>query len=1100
MKHSALLLAAAAGGACIDAGEPQQLELVEQPLGSSVEIADSTWTLIGQIAFADPRAAHWNPRDGQVYAARRAASGGLYRIDADGAATQVAVSEYPAGVLVDPVSGDTFFSEDHGGALYRVAFGGTGRQLWVAGFHSGDDDPVGMALAAGGAMLVVDRGYSGPDEIWRFSPATAEGEVRVHADNGTLIDAVDVTVGASGTYVADAGNATMGRILALSEGGVLTTVVESPTLTSPVGIAADPITGELFVLDADRDVLVRVDPATGTERPVLTGLTIGADGWAGVDVSPDGATLVVTDAGADTILVLERSLDLTIETESSEIRCEIPVCPPLRVEAILGTPPYTWSLAAGGLPAGMTLHPDGLIDGAPVEPGSSEMTVRVTDAAGQTAEKALTYTVAGGSYHIVEPGWRLTRNIRLTGAVAAHYNPVDGNIYAGVNDQLSDGVFRIDAAGNKTRVAQQRSVGGLAIDPADGDVFATDHYDAYITRIALGATSETIWVSGFGAGDDDPLGIAIAPPGYAGPVVAPGNGIVADLGHNNDERVWRWSPSTSQGETLVRADDGTLVEPKDVAFAGDAIYVADAGPPARIHRLDPGGVATFAPPMVGPTGLVWDPVVPSLLVADARAGGVVVRFDPATGRTSQVIDGLIAPGLGGVDLSPDGARLLVTDHGAGRIYEFTRDPAATASGREPDRPIRLSKVGTSAVPGRMMSYYILVENLGTTPVVDYQVTEYIESWFYFAGADPRPASFEVTDYEVGGGVSFPHVDELTWTIDELPAGGSVLLSYDVALNAHLPDGFNVYGPACGFARWSGDTDVCFDEYDANMETAAELCRDAIEAIEDVDMLIDIAGYAQGISNYLTAGPNHEPGDTLDQFADEIAELVTPFRPVGNEACVWANLVQARHLLDVCLEAHGADSSPVFRMLADCNAHIDDVGRPRDPNEMQVINDFYIRPDEELAYVVHYENMSEDTEARDIYIDDTLDPTLDLDTVAVSLPGGESIPLAPGETLVLYQADRTRTIWIGDRPITETVVERWTVTLDPTVRTVRWTLQNVDLPPRATGSLGLRVRPLPDLPTNTEIRNAATIQFEVFEPITTNQVLNVIDAIEPAPPG
>ncbi|HEX8089664.1 MAG TPA: putative Ig domain-containing protein [Blastocatellia bacterium] len=64
-----------------------------------------------------------------------------------------------------------------------------------------------------------------------------------------------------------------------------------------------------------------------------------------------------------------------------------------------GTTPYTWSLVAGGgsLPAGLTLGPTGIITGTPAAAGVSEFTVRVTDAADGTTQKALSITVTTGS-------------------------------------------------------------------------------------------------------------------------------------------------------------------------------------------------------------------------------------------------------------------------------------------------------------------------------------------------------------------------------------------------------------------------------------------------------------------------------------------------------------------------------------------------------------------------------------------------------------------------------------------------------------------------------------------------------------------------------
>ncbi|MBM2832153.1 MAG: putative Ig protein [Dehalococcoidia bacterium] len=56
------------------------------------------------------------------------------------------------------------------------------------------------------------------------------------------------------------------------------------------------------------------------------------------------------------------------------------------VQAVGGTIPYTWSISAGALPAGLALNPaTGAITGTPTAAGNFSFTVRVTDSAAPTA-------------------------------------------------------------------------------------------------------------------------------------------------------------------------------------------------------------------------------------------------------------------------------------------------------------------------------------------------------------------------------------------------------------------------------------------------------------------------------------------------------------------------------------------------------------------------------------------------------------------------------------------------------------------------------------------------------------------------------------------
>ena len=64
------------------------------------------------------------------------------------------------------------------------------------------------------------------------------------------------------------------------------------------------------------------------------------------------------------------------------------------VTATGGTPPYSWQVATGTLPAGISLNPNtGALAGMPTLTGNSAVTVQVTDSKSQTAQKALTIAV-----------------------------------------------------------------------------------------------------------------------------------------------------------------------------------------------------------------------------------------------------------------------------------------------------------------------------------------------------------------------------------------------------------------------------------------------------------------------------------------------------------------------------------------------------------------------------------------------------------------------------------------------------------------------------------------------------------------------------------
>jgi Putative Ig domain len=62
------------------------------------------------------------------------------------------------------------------------------------------------------------------------------------------------------------------------------------------------------------------------------------------------------------------------------------------LNASAGTPPYTWNVSVGNLPAGLSLSPAGTIIGTATSAGASTFTVRVTDSASAVATKQFTIT------------------------------------------------------------------------------------------------------------------------------------------------------------------------------------------------------------------------------------------------------------------------------------------------------------------------------------------------------------------------------------------------------------------------------------------------------------------------------------------------------------------------------------------------------------------------------------------------------------------------------------------------------------------------------------------------------------------------------------
>lgn len=227
------------------------------PAAAQPKVLETGWTLIRQISFSGAQSARLGPTGDEIFVGRRGTSSdGLYSIDSIGLESKLAAGSNVAGVLVTPAGG-IFFSEDHGGVIYKVDPKTSSRTAWAYGFHGGDDDPVGLAVAPSsyvgtlikpGEALMVDRGSGGPDEIWQWSPAKLGSAAVLHADNGTLVDPVDVAITSGLIYVIDAGGSAAGAIYTMGQKGVLAKVSTSKALADPLGVAVESATGDLEMM------------------------------------------------------------------------------------------------------------------------------------------------------------------------------------------------------------------------------------------------------------------------------------------------------------------------------------------------------------------------------------------------------------------------------------------------------------------------------------------------------------------------------------------------------------------------------------------------------------------------------------------------------------------------------------------------------------------------------------------------------------------------------------------------------------------------------------------------------------------------------------
>ena len=127
-------------------------------------------------------------------------------------------------------------------------------------------------------------------------------------------------------------------------------------------------------------------------------------------------------ATASITLVVNATLSLTFTAPPAG---QVGVAYSDTLTAAGGATPYTWSVSAGTLPAGLTLTAStGVLAGTPTTAGTFSFTVKVTDASSQTATKATSITIAGGALAITVPASTALPGAAPSGTTSAQLGTV----------------------------------------------------------------------------------------------------------------------------------------------------------------------------------------------------------------------------------------------------------------------------------------------------------------------------------------------------------------------------------------------------------------------------------------------------------------------------------------------------------------------------------------------------------------------------------------------------------------------------------------------------------------------------------------------------
>jgi hypothetical protein len=305
-------------------------------------------------------------------------------------------ASFPAGTNTAPVAVND---------SYSVAAGNTLTVNAATGVLANDTDAQGTTLTAVlGAGPATGTFSLNSNGGFTYTPTIANGSVTFtyRANDGSLDSATAATVTITVTAATAAGPMTVtpagGLTSSGTAGGPFTPPSQSYTLTNTGGSPMNwtAVNVQLWVtLSAAGGTLAAGDTAT-----VTASINAGANSLA-VGSYSDNITFTNTSNGTGNTtrpvsLTVNATAAPTISTVSLPAGA-VDTAYSQTLAATGGTSPYSWSVSAGTLPAGLSLSATGVLDGMPTTAGTSSFTIRVAGAnsASSTKDFSVTINAAG---------------------------------------------------------------------------------------------------------------------------------------------------------------------------------------------------------------------------------------------------------------------------------------------------------------------------------------------------------------------------------------------------------------------------------------------------------------------------------------------------------------------------------------------------------------------------------------------------------------------------------------------------------------------------------------------------------------------------------
>ena len=355
------IISTVAGDGSIDTALTDGIPATSASLGYPTDVAVDN---AGNIYIADMYFSRIMKVDTLGILTTVAGNNGQYAFSGDGGPATQAGLCMASGVAVDSV-GNLYIADVCNNRIRKVDVNGiisTITGTGQAGF-SGDGDLAAMAIISSPTDVVVDNSgniYIADSGNAAVRKINNQGIITTVAGKGTY-GVTAVTVDSTGNiYVADQPN---NKIRKIDTNGIVTTAAGNgqyafngdggpaplASIAYPLGVAADA-QGRIYVADSSNyRIRQLLDP--NTVEPVSIATTTLPEGMTGTSYNQ-------------------------------------------RMVSRGGMAPYTWSIAGGVLPAGLSLDSSqGVISGVPSLAGSSAFMVKVTAPGGTQDEKIFTVTI-----------------------------------------------------------------------------------------------------------------------------------------------------------------------------------------------------------------------------------------------------------------------------------------------------------------------------------------------------------------------------------------------------------------------------------------------------------------------------------------------------------------------------------------------------------------------------------------------------------------------------------------------------------------------------------------------------------------------------------